>query len=1244
MRNQPETVHEFNIARLNWIFAALAIGFLGTILWMIYDDWWVKKPWKEYQLKFQEIEARKLAEDAKLFQARADALGLEKINAELKAIVLQESAVTEAWEGFDKARVAHELADRAFKFEKSTLDNKKYLYTDAFERVKHEHESWTPEKIREEPAVYSAARELDAVERAVRSLELVAQKAELAKKEAEEKYKAIVGKRDGLLKDRERLLSEKKIIESRRELLEDKAVRYGFNAPIIDFLQPTLTFNQKVIDTYRISVNFADIPRVDRCTTCHVGIDKRGGYPTIALKEKRKPPFASELLEELIASGRLQGYLTHDDIAKWAATLDYGDSPKGLAQDEWNLLSAALRDARVDVKDYYATLKDGQPYLNHPRLDLFVSNDSPHPIDKFGCSSCHWGRDRETEFIRAAHSPDDHTVRSFELNGKKVQMTQKEYWQHTRHWKPAKYFDQPMYQARFTEASCAKCHTNVTDVPLADKLNYGRALIETSGCYGCHAIPQLETKVAYKIDSSQGIDPSLALDPKLPLDRKRALMDESIAKLAQTYHVQPGDIRSNNLLNKPSDLLAGRSINIPFRTLGKRGPSLERVSAKTTPEWTRQWLANPRNFRPNTWMPHFWGLVNNKDLDRSDYVTGPTRDALEINALTEYLFAISEKPAYPAPPAGDPAKGKQWVNNLGCLACHMIGETYEGLRASKLAKLKTAQKTTAEIKAEMTRFERELLMRSQGPSLDGSGAKLRDAGWTYAWLKNPKQFSPNTSMPNLRLSDQEAADITAYLLTLTAPAAPPVAKFSEESLDKLTVEYLENTMPNSLAKEVVKTMRTREGKSLAAEAHGVAFSEAEIAIALREKLKNAPEEFEDIMRDDAKKRTAFEKTRLELGAAKLGNADLTAQKNLFIGRQMVDRYGCFGCHEIKGFEKGKPIGPELNEWGSKSVLKLDFGYLPPHEVPRTNIAFLHQKISEPRTLDTVDTKKPQEFLRMPQFRFHEEKDEAVREMQLEAIMTHVFSQTAEKISPAGLRKLNATDQDIENGRWLVKELNCVGCHVFEGKGEAKDPAHYGKGGAIRMTIDDPTYWPPILYNEGAKVQPQWLFKFLQKPFELRPAFFESGQHARMPNYNLSDEQINILIRYFNAVDNQSFPFETGTVQFHAAPASATAGEATFKAYQCVLCHNIVPGNPVDAAQLQKSGPDLVMTKHRLKPLWVLNWLTDPNAIQPGTRMPKFPFENDAQLRSLRDYLWTYPGLKPDEIAKPAPAKPVESFE
>ena len=40
----------------------------------------------------------------------------------------------------------------------------------------------------------------------------------------------------------------------------------------------------------------------------------------------------------------------------------------------------------------------------------------------------------------------------------------------------------------------------------------------------------------------------------------------------------------------------------------KVGPSLFRVAEKTNPEWTLKWLRAPREFRPDTKMPHFYGL------------------------------------------------------------------------------------------------------------------------------------------------------------------------------------------------------------------------------------------------------------------------------------------------------------------------------------------------------------------------------------------------------------------------------------------------------------------------------------------------------------------------------------------------------------------------------------------------------------------------------------------------------------
>ena len=54
-----------------------------------------------------------------------------------------------------------------------------------------------------------------------------------------------------------------------------------------------------------------------------------------------------------------------------------------------------------------------------------------------------------------------------------------------------------------------------------------------------------------------------------------------------------------------------------------------------------------------------------------------------------------------------------------------------------------------------------------GPSLAGMGNRLTPI-WVYKWLKNPQALMPGTEMPNPNLNDNEARDLTAFLMTLKA--------------------------------------------------------------------------------------------------------------------------------------------------------------------------------------------------------------------------------------------------------------------------------------------------------------------------------------------------------------------------------------------------------------------------------------------------------------------------------------------
>ena len=95
--------------------------------------------------------------------------------------------------------------------------------------------------------------------------------------------------------------------------------------------------------------------------------------------------------------------------------------------------------------------------------------------------------------------------------------------------------------------------------------------------------------------------------------------------------------------------------------------------------------------------------------------------------------------------AGDANNGKTLFTSKGCIACHVA----QGI-----------PNATGTI----------------GPNLNGIGdvakrPKLADGAnntpeHLREWIKDPQKLKPGTMMPNLQLTDKEADDLTALLLTL----------------------------------------------------------------------------------------------------------------------------------------------------------------------------------------------------------------------------------------------------------------------------------------------------------------------------------------------------------------------------------------------------------------------------------------------------------------------------------------------
>jgi cytochrome c2 len=342
------------------------------------------------------------------------------------------------------------------------------------------------------------------------------------------------------------------------------------------------------------------------------------------------------------------------------------------------------------------------------------------------------------------------------------------------------------------------------------------------------------------------------------------------------------------------------------------------------------------------------------------------------------------------------------------------------------------------------------------------------------------------------------------------------------------------------------------------------------------------------------------------------------------GAKLIFDYGCYGCHEIKGFEKATRIAPPLSEFGNKDPhTELYFGDTPIRDNFRLEFGeeietwenWTFNKLKDPRIfMDEVAESK------MPDFGLSDDNAKALM------VLLGSFSG---HLAPEEYRRVLTENEDrIEKGKNLIRTLNCIGCHVI-----------YDRGGDIRKFYDDKAMAPPILTGEGQKVQAGWLFRFLKKPILLRPWL-----KVRMPTFDLSDEDAGALVEYFKAFSAKktSFSFfdqEAVTTERYneGEKIFGTAGAKGYKqSLKCGSCHPKVGKMP--EGDPSNWGPDLSLAKGRLESDWIIKWLKDPQVIQEGTRMPNFFYsydyydgevevtelleEPERKILTLRDYLMT----------------------
>jgi cbb3-type cytochrome oxidase cytochrome c subunit len=319
------------------------------------------------------------------------------------------------------------------------------------------------------------------------------------------------------------------------------------------------------------------------------------------------------------------------------------------------------------------------------------------------------------------------------------------------------------------------------------------------------------------------------------------------------------------------------------------------------------------------------------------------------------------------------------------------------------------------------------------------------------------------------------------------------------------------------------------------------------------------------------------------------------------GEKLIGYYGCFGCHQISGFEKSAPIAPELSGFAKKDVTTLDFGYAIADHHLQTTETFASLKVDSPRIYrrDRIE-------LKMGDF------DLSPREIRA----LTVFLKSLVTLKPKSAYNPAAHPEYAASlaGRQLVEDYNCRGCHVIEDRGGDIDNFRQAQLGA------DAQARAPFLNGEGMRVQPEWLFTFLREPGKhgIRPwlhpewawgASVPDDKYAlRMPTFNFTHEEVTAIVRYFASWDGQEYPYQAPQVNELSEQQklyTLTHMNAP-DAGNCLSCH--YQGEfPVERGrtELAKMAPDLNQVAVRLRPEWVKAWLLRPQNWLPYTKMTAF---------------------------------------
>jgi len=537
--------------------------------------------------------------------------------------------------------------------------------------------------------------------------------------------------------------------------------------------------------------------------------------------------------------------------------------------------------------DWPASPIETEPFAAHPAQFLFVE---PHPIERFGCTSCHQGQGR------ALTRADAHG--------------------RVEHW------PSPILPRGSTAASCLKCHDDAETLRGAEALAEGIELYRRSACYGCHLTPGFEElppagpplgnageKLNYTWLVKWLKDPrELDAEARMPNfgfdDGQAASVADYLFSLTRRERV---DAAARGFPDEARE--AGRRLydasgcSVCHRAGGGDGafaeayaPALNMIGAKVRSiEWITEWLADPRALHPNSTMPQF-RFSPEQRLDLAAFLA-----AESVNPELEAHLLIEPEPIPPA----SIAEGKRLVETSGCVGCHDIPGLERG----------------GEIAPDLSSIGARPLAELNFEWLDTERSR---AAWLFKKVRTPRMFPDDPKMPYFGLSDEQAQRVAIFLLGLDGRTAPREYRVETAKLDYepggRAAELFEQL--KCLSCHAIKGRGARFAPDLTFEGSAVKRDWLRSYLLTPDRIRPLSKQMPNfrLSEREAEILTDYIVTNLRDTSIQVTEIEFAADA-VEAGRRLYADKGCRACHQMD--QDGGAVGPDLTAVGDR----LTSGYL-----------------------------------------------------------------------------------------------------------------------------------------------------------------------------------------------------------------------------------------------------------------------------------------------------------------------------